>query len=74
MRGSVTAGLWAEKKKKTENMREDQGPLNRGPSLQVRQLETFQVLPPTALNTQVEEELNKFSLSRACKVPGRPQG
>ena len=75
MRVSVTVGPQAGK---PENMfqgrGEHQGPLNRGHSLQVRQLERFQVLPPTALNTQVEKELNTFILARVCKAPGRPQG
>lgn len=49
VRGSVTVGLHAEE---TESMKGNQGSLNRGRSLQVRQLEKFQFLPPIALSKQ----------------------
>lgn len=34
----------------------------------------FQILPSTALNTQDEEELNKFSSTGVCQTPRRPWG
>lgn len=44
---------------------------NRSHSLQVRQLERFQILPPSALKTQNEEEMKKkFSLRRVYKTSG----
>ena len=73
VRGSVTVGLQAEK---PESVVEGGGwgPLNRGHSLQVRQLERFQILSSAALNTQDEEELNKFSSAGVCQTPRRPWG
>jgi hypothetical protein len=66
-KGYITIGLQAEKKKKRT------WEITKGHSCQVRQLGRFQVLPSTALNTQVEEEPNKFSSTRVHKAPGRPQ-